>query len=497
MPAPGSKRLSRQLALASVGTAVAVGVVCAVGLFTLGHVSEVARRAVSRELKFADDTAATSAFLYQKGLVAEYLLTGSRHWLADLEASRPAFESWLQGAHARVATPEGRRVLDELQAEYSAFDGVRRLAIERHDAGQTEEAKATLEANRQHAQRLRDLFGQLGSSARSDAASLLEESERSVRILAGVLVATSLAGVVASLFVGFFWARRLTRPIYELEVQVEAAAERTKIQLRPGREGVEALGEQIRALIAKFEETDAALAEHRRRLIQSEKLSAVGEVTAKLAHEVLNPLAGIKAAIQLFARQGAGAEGSRIALVGAIDHEVSRVDGLLRRLMRFSRPLAPRFQVVMPGTIVDDALAAAAPDLERCHAVVHRTEDLDLPPLEADPLLLAQALLNLLKNAAEALPEGGGPIWIHSGQTRVLGREEVYFRVTDRGRGIEPSTLPQLFKPFVTTKAEGHGLGLAVSQNIVLEHGGTIQGRNLTGEEGSGARFEISLPIVR
>src|SRR5262249_44647604 len=144
---------------------------------------------------------------------------------------------------------------------------------------------------------------------REDAERTLAEAEHNVRRLGFVLVGTSLAGALASLLVGFLWARRITKPIYELAVQVESAAERTRIQVSPEREGLDALGEQVSALVDKLEQTDAALAEHRRRLIQSEKLSAVGELAAKLAHEVLNPLAGMKAAVQLLARQGASVPG--------------------------------------------------------------------------------------------------------------------------------------------------------------------------------------------
>ncbi len=89
-------------------------------------------------------------------------------------------------------------------------------------------------------------------------------------------------------------------------MQVESAAERTRIHLAPGRAGLETLGDQVSALVEKLEETDAALFEHRRRLVQSEKLSAVGELAAKLAHEILNPLAGMKAAMQLLERAGGG-----------------------------------------------------------------------------------------------------------------------------------------------------------------------------------------------
>ena len=157
-------------------------------------------------------------------------------------------------------------------------------------------------------------------------------------------MATSVAGAVASLLVGFLWARRITKPITELEVQVESAAERTRIHLLPGRAGLETLGDQVSAIVEKLEETDAALFEHRRRLVQSEKLSAVGELAAKLAHEILNPLAGMKAATQLLERQGTAAPGGGpvVETARALDREITRFEGLVRRLMNYARPLAPR-----------------------------------------------------------------------------------------------------------------------------------------------------------
>src|SRR6185437_3151060 len=169
-----SAALSARLALASLGTALAVGVVCAVGLFSLGNASAVARIAVSRQLALIDDTAAMSAFLYQKGFVAEYLLTGNREWLAELESNRPAFESWLRRMHGKVGGPDPERLLDQIQTEYVAYD---------------------------QAQRLRDLFADFGRAARADAEGTLAAAEQSVRRLADVLVATSVAGAVASLLV--------------------------------------------------------------------------------------------------------------------------------------------------------------------------------------------------------------------------------------------------------------------------------------------------------
>ena len=489
--------LSARLALASLGTALAVGVVCAVGLFSLGNASAVARVAVSRQLALIDDAAAMSAFLYQKGFVAEYLLTGNRAWLAELESNRPAFESWLRRIHSKVGGADSERLLDQIQAEYLTYDRARREAVALYDAGHPTEAKAALLRNHAQAQRLRDLFADFGRGARADAEATLADAERSVRRLAGVLVATSVAGAVASLLVGFLWARRITRPITELEIQVESAAERTRIHLAPGRVGMETLGDQVSAIVEKLEETDAALFEHRRRLVQSEKLSAVGELAAKLAHEVLNPLAGMKAATQLLERQGTAAPGGGpvVETARALDREITRVEGLVRRLMNYARPLAPRFELATVGSLVDAALEAAAPAITRHHTRVERREEPDLPPLEVDPQLVTQALLNLIVNAVEASPADGGAIEVEAARANNLGREEIALRVRDRGAGIPADHARELFKPFFTTKPEGHGLGLAVSQNILLEHGGRIVASNRP--DPPGAIFELQIPVVR
>ncbi len=489
-----SARLSARLALASVGTALAVGIVCAVGLFSLGNASSVARVAVSRQLALIDDAAATSAFLYQKGFVAEYLLTGNRGWLAELESNRPAFETWLGGMHGRVGSASGR-LLDQIQAEYGAYDRARRQAVTLYDAGDFEQAKTVLLQNHVQAQKLRDLFADFRRAARAEAERTLAGEERAVRRLAGVLVGTSIAGAVASLLVGFLWARRITKPIYELEVQVESAAERTRIHLAPGRAGLETLGDQVGAIVERLEETDAALFEHRRRLVQSEKLSAVGELAAKLAHEVLNPVAGMKAAVQLLERQGTAVPGGAavVETARALDREMSRVEGLMRRLMSYARPLAPRFELATVSSLIDSAVEAARPVLARHGALITRREAPDLPPLEVDPQLITQAIVNLIANAAEAAP--GDTVEIETNRASPHGREEVAIRVLDRGAGVAPEQERNLFKPFFTTKPDGHGLGLAVSQNIVLEHGGHIA--TTPRPEGRGAAFEILIPVVR
>jgi len=494
-----SSSLSARLALASLGTALAIGIVCGVGLSSLENTAAVARVAVTQQLALIDDAAAMSAFQYQKGFVAEYLLSGNRAWLAELETSRPAFESWLARAHSKMGDPASGKLLDEIEREYAAYDRARKTAIDLYDAKKPEEARQMLDTNHVRTQHLRNLFHEFGRLARQDAERALADTERHVARLAHFLVGTSIAGAVASLLVGFLWARRITRPIYELEVQVQSASERTRIKVAPGRDGLEALGERVQALVEKLEATDAALAEHRQRLIQSEKLSAVGELAAKLAHEVLNPLAGMKAAVQLLARQGADVPGGAEVVETAenLNREITRVEGLVRRLVNFSRPLTPHVEVAAVGALIDSALEAAQPVLKRHAVTVERHDQSNLMPIEVDPLLFTQVIVNLLVNAAEAMSASGGRVHLSAQRTQVLGRDEIAIRVADEGPGIPEAHLDQLFKPFFTTKPEGHGLGLALSQNILHEHGGRIVVENRQPREGRGAAFEIQLPVVR
>jgi two-component system sensor histidine kinase DctS len=152
---------------------------------------------------------------------------------------------------------------------------------------------------------------------------------------------------------------------------------------------------------------------------------------------------------------------------------------------------------VTVGALVESALEAARRTLDANTVIVRTRVESGLPPLEVDPLLIAQVLVNLLTNAAQALAPSGGHVEIAARSAVVLGRKEVSIEVTDRGPGIPEDVMPELFKPFFTTKSDGHGLGLAVSQNIVLEHGGRITARNLAPAIGGGAVFEIQLPLVR
>ena len=128
-------------------------------------------------------------------------------------------------------------------------------------------------------------------------------------------------------------------------------------------------------------------------------------------------------------------------------------------------------------------------------SAVELCEDASLPLIEVDPLLMTQVLANVLANAAQAMAPTGGIVRIRVGRATELGHEQVRIEVADQGPGIAAENRERIFHPFFTTKHKGHGLGLAISQNILLEHGGRISARNRDDERG--AVFELLIPLGR
>jgi signal transduction histidine kinase len=492
-PATG---LSLRLALASLASALAVAVVCGVGLISLRNAASFAQVAVSRQIATLDDYRGFQALLFQKGFLAQYMLTRDRVWLDKLEQSRQSFQTWLDAASAEASTDDRRGRLLEIGDEYARYLDAGRRAVGLFDSGEQEQAVRVLSQAQTHTERLLALIHTFGDLRRRQAQLTVATAEDSTRRLAELLVAVSVLGALASVAAGFLWARRFARPIYELRVRAQSAAHLTRIQVDPNRDDLEGLAEHVTGLITRIEEIDDVLVEQRRRLAQNEKLSELGELAAKLAHELLNPIAGMKAAIQLLARR---VDATQVRpeevrqTAEALDGEINRIEQLVRRLVDYARPLSPQFEVCVPAAIVDAALAASRTELTRAQALVSRRVEANLPPLEADPLLLTQALSNLICNAAQAMSRGG-TVELDVRRLAEHGRELVVFQVADRGAGL-PADAARLFRPFYTTKPTGHGLGLAVSQHIAVEHGGRISARNRS--EGAGAVFEVSIPVVR
>jgi two-component system, NtrC family, sensor histidine kinase HydH len=216
-----------------------------------------------------------------------------------------------------------------------------------------------------------------------------------------------------------------------------------------------------------------------------ERLSALGQLSAGLAHEIRNPLASISGAAAILQRTE-GLDAKHIRCIDIIKSECSRLNGLLTNFLDFARPPAPRFQVINLDVVLDSVLALASHGLRG--KVVHCEKQLqaDLSPVEGDPEQLEQVLLNLMINAIEASPDG---------ETVTLSANEengnVVLRVTDHGHGVPPDHVDRLFDPFFTTKEHGTGLGLPVAHQIMTQMGGTLVAQR---GHGKGMTFSVALP---
>ncbi len=222
-------------------------------------------------------------------------------------------------------------------------------------------------------------------------------------------------------------------------------------------------------------------------LRRSERLAALGKLLAGVAHEVRNPLAGIRSTVQLWQR-GIGPDGESF---DDLLSEVDRLDGIVGRLLQFSRADA---QEMVPGDL--NALAAEAARLAGPSAEAHAVRvELDLAPTLPEvpmaPPAVVQVLRNLTTNAIQAMPEGGR---LRIATRLDTGRKRVEVEVSDTGKGLDPDAIAHLFEPFYTTKPNGTGLGLAIAREIALAHRGELRAEPHPGR--AGVSFILALPLT-
>jgi two-component system sensor histidine kinase HydH len=221
---------------------------------------------------------------------------------------------------------------------------------------------------------------------------------------------------------------------------------------------------------------------------KAERLSAVGQLAASLAHEIRNPLASISGAAGILRRGHASAVNTDECL-SILEKESQRLNKLLTNFLDFARPRLPRYQQVDPGNLIESvaSIARHSAILNDVELVVnHRAS---LQPIECDAEQLKQVLLNLIINSVQAT-KGQGTVRVHS-----FNRHDyLCIEICDEGSGVTPDEHEKMFDPFFTTKESGTGLGLAIAANIVEQHGGSLTGNN---NPGKGMTFRLELPINR
>jgi PAS domain S-box-containing protein len=224
---------------------------------------------------------------------------------------------------------------------------------------------------------------------------------------------------------------------------------------------------------------------------KADRLAALGRLSAGVAHEIRNPLAGIRTTAEIL-RNRVGEGDDLLQFVDVILEEAARLDRIVGSLLQFAKPSEPRMEPVEIRPLLERArqLAASRAADRRVTIRVTAGDDLPAPPADRDQLL--QVLLNLFLNGIEATPEGG-ELRAFAQVSAAPGRNEVRIFVEDEGEGVSPGIRERIFDPFFTTKPGGTGLGLSISQNIVRQHGGRLRIENRP----SGAtRAVVLLPLT-
>ncbi len=222
-------------------------------------------------------------------------------------------------------------------------------------------------------------------------------------------------------------------------------------------------------------------------LQRTDRLVALGEITAGVAHEIRSPLTAIKGFVQLIESELLPEHPHR-EYTSLVISETDRLDKMLHELLYYSRPSDPHMVPTDINAIIDKTLKLVKVNSDSRKVAIHLDLATDLPLIEGDQEQLKQVFLNLIINAIQAV-ENYGEIWI----TTRVSSNRIEIAIEDSGKGIAPEILNKLFNPFFTTRSNGTGLGLAVAQKIIDLHQGKIQVENRTEH---GARFLISFPLL-
>ena len=244
---------------------------------------------------------------------------------------------------------------------------------------------------------------------------------------------------------------------------------------------------KTKAVAKQLAEANRSLQEAEEAVRRSDRLAALGQLAAGLAHELRNPLGTIRASAEMLNRSVAVENEVAREVAGFIASEVDRTNSLVTRFLDFTRPLQLRLAPTDLAQVLDRAVAMAEREASASHVTVYKNYSPDIPPFPLDAELMERVFYNLVLNAAQATPLGGAV----TVKTRSAD-DGAEVSVIDRGHGIDPKLINTIFNPFFTTKPDGVGLGLAIVSKIVDQHGGNI---TVESQPGKGSVFRVYLPV--
>ncbi|MDO9066539.1 MAG: ATP-binding protein, partial [Chloroflexota bacterium] len=257
---------------------------------------------------------------------------------------------------------------------------------------------------------------------------------------------------------------------------------------------IQGLKDEFGEVGASFNEMAGSLKEQMHKMQRAEQMTTFGQMAAGLVHEIKNPLAGIKAAIELMAEEIALSAENKDILSKVIS-EIRRIEALMKSLLDFARPPKPQFMQVNLNHILEGTLnflihQPSFSQSKKEPIAIIQNLDVHLPEIVADPQQLRQIFINLLLNAHEAMAHEGTV----TVKTSLDSSDMIEVSFSDAGKGMNKDIIEKIFQPFFTTKPKGTGLGLAISKQLIEQHGGTISAEN---NPDGGATFRIKIPIAQ
>lgn len=282
------------------------------------------------------------------------------------------------------------------------------------------------------------------------------------------------------------------RPMLELQEKIARVREgdmHAQVNFSDRNDEIGDLGRDFNDMVRQLRESREEIQHlHRTQMSRAEHLATLGELAAGLAHEIRNPLAGIAGVIEIVGRDLPESSRARDVLADVRD-EVQRINKIMNELLETARPKPPNLQIGDLNATVEHAVMFAREQAKRHNVELSFVRNEKLPKLEHDSNQINQVLLNLILNAVQSI-DGGGKVVVE------VGRDGDYadINVSDNGKGIPADVLPNIFRPFFTTKGQGTGLGLPLARRMVEDHGGRIE---VASSIGKGSTFTVHLPLRR
>jgi len=315
----------------------------------------------------------------------------------------------------------------------------------------------------------------------------LTDTERHKLLLIAGAGAVAICGVVIVVLV-----TTIQKPVVELQEQMERVGDgdlTASVSFAKRNDEIGDLGRNFNLMVKQLRESREEIEHlHRTQMSRAEHFATLGELATGLAHEIRNPLAGIAGVIEIVGRDLPASSPAKL-VVKDVREEIAQINRILTDLLGTARPRASEMRPSDLNTTVEHAVMLARQQVLSKPIKIEFTPAEDLPEVEHDSDQMHQVLLNLLLNSVQAI-EGSGSV-----RVSVFGKEDsgdAVITVSDTGRGIPAEHLPNIFRPFYTTKGNGTGLGLSLARRIVEEHHGRIE---VESSSGKGTAFSVTLPL--